>query len=43
MKRKKSLKQKLTEMAYEKPSTQKKAIHLQKCMQEVNDILNGKK
>ena len=43
MKRKKTIKQKLTEVAYEKPSMQKKAINLQKGVKEVNDILNGKK
>ena len=43
MKRKKNMKQKLSEIAYEKQSLQKKMIHLQKCMKEVDSILNGKK
>lgn len=43
MKRKKSIKQKMTEMAYEKPSLERKLTTIQKSMKEVNDILNGKK
>ncbi|WP_278335653.1 hypothetical protein [Roseburia sp. 499] len=43
MKRKKSVKQKITEVAYEKQSLQKKMIHLQKCIKEVDNVLNGKK
>lgn len=42
MKKKKNVKQKLTEMAYEKQSLQKKLIHLQKCIKEVDHVLNGK-
>ena len=43
MKRKMNVKQRLTEMAYEKQALQKKMIHLQKCIKEVDDVLNGKK
>lgn len=43
MKRKKSMKQKLVEVAYEKQSLQKKIMHLQKGVEEVSHILNTKK
>lgn len=44
MKRKKNVKQKIVEIAYEKQALQKKIIHLQRCMKEVNDMINsGKK
>ena len=43
MKRKKNVKQRLTEIAYEKQSLKKKMTHFQKCIKEVDDVLNRKK
>ena len=43
MKRKKSMKQKLIEMAYERQDLQKKMTHIQKCIKEVDNALSGKK
>ncbi len=43
MKRKKNIKQRVVEIVYEKQSLQKKIIHLQKCMKEVDSVINGKK
>ncbi len=37
------MKQKLTEMAYERQDLQKKMTHIQKCIKEVDNALSGKK
>ena len=37
------MKQKLTEMAYERQDLQKKMTHIQKCINEVDNALSGKK
>ena len=37
------MKQKLTEMAYERQDLQKKMAHIQKCIKEVDNALSGKK
>lgn len=43
MKYKKSIKQKIAEISYKKPSLGKKMSTIEKSFKEVNDIINGKK